>query len=129
MSPEALEAFQKFTQSKGLPLEDILLPAQTGERAALPTFPSPRLQLPSHCVPCVFLCPSDPPGSLYPLGGGACQHCAVSQGPQVALALGFRSPSCGWDGVTSRLGFSWFPQKAVSLRVIRVSDPCSQQDS
>ncbi|XP_036892710.1 odorant-binding protein 2b-like isoform X3 [Sturnira hondurensis] len=28
-NPEALEAFQKFTQSKGLPLEDISLPTQT----------------------------------------------------------------------------------------------------
>ncbi|XP_045052678.2 odorant-binding protein 2b isoform X1 [Desmodus rotundus] len=29
MNPEALEAFKKFTQRKGLPLEDIFLPTQT----------------------------------------------------------------------------------------------------
>lgn len=59
MNPEALEAFKKFTQRKGLPLEDIFLPTQTGERATLPTFLSPPFSSPSYCVPCVLLCPYD----------------------------------------------------------------------
>ncbi|XP_036892709.1 uncharacterized protein LOC118980276 isoform X2 [Sturnira hondurensis] len=46
-NPEALEAFQKFTQSKGLPLEDISLPTQTGWGP--PYSPGPRHQDPRSC--------------------------------------------------------------------------------
>lgn len=48
MNPEALEAFKKFTQRKGLPQKDIHMPVQMGESTALPC---PRVPLSGPLLP------------------------------------------------------------------------------
>lgn len=64
MNPEALEAFKKFAQRKGLSLEDIFTPEQTGEGPALrhPWVPSTSSSRPGSLPP-------SPPAPPQPLPG------------------------------------------------------------
>ncbi|XP_045669639.1 uncharacterized protein LOC123802792 [Ursus americanus] len=48
MDLEALEAFKKFVQHKGLPQKDIVIPVQTGKGMALPVSPTSPSQVPSY---------------------------------------------------------------------------------